>query len=59
MFSQSLLFCLTSYAFFYKRKRGYKIGTYITKVGLTLGAINMRVEQGKKVKMRGEIHITY
>jgi hypothetical protein len=45
--------------FFIKEKGGYKTGAYISKVGLNLGAINMRVEREKKVKIKGEIHILY
>jgi hypothetical protein len=45
--------------FFIKEKGGYKIEAYISEVGLNLGAINMSIDQGKKVKIKGKNHILY
>ncbi len=42
-----------------KEEGGCKIGAYTSRVGLNLGAVKMRVEQGKKVRIKGEIHILY
>jgi hypothetical protein len=38
---------------------GCKIGAHTSRAGLNLGAVKMRVEQGKKVRIKEEIHILY
>jgi hypothetical protein len=42
-----------------KEEGGCKIGAYTSRAGLNLGVVKMRVEQGKKVRIKGEIHILY
>ncbi len=42
-----------------KEKGSCKIGAYTSRGGLNLGVVKMRVEQGKKVRIKGEIHILY
>jgi len=42
-----------------KEEGGCKIGAYTNRAGLNLGDVKMRVEQGKKVRIKGEIHILY
>jgi len=42
-----------------KEEGGCKIGAYTSRVGLNLEAVKMRVEHGKKLRIKGEIHILY
>ncbi len=42
-----------------KEEGGCKIGAYTSRVGLNLKVVKMRVEHGKKVRIKEEIHILY
>jgi hypothetical protein len=42
-----------------KEEGGCKIRAYTSRAGLNLRAVKMRVEQGKKVRIKGEIHILH
>jgi hypothetical protein len=40
-----------------KEEGGCKIGAYTNRVELNFGTFKMKVEHGKKVKIKGEIHL--